>query len=253
MQFLAPAIILTEAFLGLLLSFFPKTRIISLFSLIFLLIITVGYTYGLVFKGVEDCGCFGHLKFLSSYPIIVFVRNAILIVLLFISIKNSSNSSIENYKTWLIIVTVIIIISFFTGSSYRITPIKKKSLPQLVDSGLLNFIETSPDSTYFVFLFSYKCPRCLNSIENLNKYEGDGIVDKVYGISTVNDGEEKYVEEFNKNFSPNFEIINCSKDLYNVTSDFPTSFLIENNQIVFAMKGELPCSYVLKTTLDKKK
>lgn len=253
MQLLAPIIILTEAFLGLLLLFFPKTRCISIVSLIFLLVITVGYAYGLVFKGLEDCGCFGRLKFLSSSPIIVFARNIVLIVLLLISIKNSSNSSIEGYKTWLIISTVIVIISFFTGSSYKVAPLKKKSLPQIADSGLQNFIKTSPDSTYFVFLFSYKCPRCLNSIENLNKYEEDGIADKVYALSTVSDGEERYVEEFTENFSHSFEIINCSKELYKFTTDFPTSYLIKNNQIVLAIKGELPCSYVLKTSLDKKK
>ncbi|MBO6024684.1 MAG: hypothetical protein J6P83_07530 [Bacteroidales bacterium] len=253
MQFLAPFIILTEAFLGLLLLFFPKTRLFSVFSLIFLFVVTVGYAYGIVFKGIEDCGCFGHLKFLSSSPIIVFARNAVLVVLLLISIKHNSNSSIENYKTWFIISIVVIIISFFAGFSYNITPIKKKSLPQLVDSGLQNFIETSPDSTYFVFLFSYKCPRCLNSIANLNTYEEDGIADKVYGLSTVSGGDEKFVETFNKNFSPNFTIINCSKELYKVTSDFPTSYLIKNNQIVMMMKGELPCSYVLKSSLDKKK
>ena len=253
MQFLAPIIILTEAFLGLLLFFFPKTRMISISSLTFLLVVTVGYAYGVIFKGIEDCGCFGHLKFLSSFPIIVFTRNAVLLVLLLLSIKYNDNSSIENYKTWLIISTVIIIVSFFAGFSYKIIPIKKKSLPQLVDSGLQRFIETSPDSTYFVFLFSYKCPRCLNSIANLNKYEEDSIADKVYGLSAVSDGDEKYVESFNKNFNPSFEIINCSKELFKVTSDFPTSYLIKNNQIVLVIKGELPCSYVLKSSLDKKK
>lgn len=253
MQFLAPIIILTEAFLGLLLVFFPKTRTFPIFSLVFLFIVTVGYAYGIVFKGIEDCGCFGHLKFLSSSPIIVFARNTVLIVLLLISIKYNSNSSIENYKTWFIISIVITIISFFAGFSYNITPVKKKSLPELADSGLQHFIETSSDSTYFVFLFSYKCPRCLNSIANLNNYEGDGIADKVYGLSIVSDGDENYVEKFNKNFSPNFEIINCSKELYKVTSDFPTSYLIKNNQIVLVMKGELPCSYVLKSSLDKMK
>ena len=253
MQFLAPIIILAEAFLGLLLLFFPKTRMFSIFSLIFLLVVIAGYAYGIVFKGIEDCGCFGHLKFLSSSPIIVFARNVVLVILLLISIKYNSNSSIENYKTWFIISIVLVIISFFAGFSYNVTPIKKKSLPQLVDSGLQRFIETSPDSTYFVFLFSYKCPRCLNSIANLNKYEEDGIADKVYGLSTVIDGDEKYVETFNKNFSHSFEIINCSKELFNVTSDFPTSYLIKNNQIVLMMKGELPCSYVLKSSLDKMK
>jgi len=252
-QFLAPIIILTEAFLGLLLFFFPKTRMFSVFSLIFLFIVTAGYAYGVVFKGIEDCGCFGRLKFLSSSPIIVFARNAVLIVLLLISIKFNTNSSIENFKTWLIISIIIVTVSFFAGFSYNINPIKKKSLPQLSNSGLQRFIETSPDSTYFVFLFSYKCPRCLNSIANLNKYEEDGIADKVYGLSTVGDGDEKYVETFNKNFNLSFEIVNCSKELFNVTSDFPTSYLIKNNQIVMMMKGELPCSYVLKSSLDKKK
>ena len=252
-QFLAPIIILTEAFLGLLLFFFPKTRMFSVFSLIFLFIVTAGYAYGVVFKGIEDCGCFGRLKFLSSSPIIVFARNTVLIVLLLISIKFNTNSSIENFKTWLIISIIIVTVSFFAGLSYNINPIKKKSLPQLSDCGLQRFIETSPDSTYFVFLFSYKCPRCLNSIANLNKYEEDGIADKVYGLSIVGDGDEKYVETFNKNFNPSFEIVNCSKELFNVTSDFPTSYLIKNNQIVMMMKGELPCSYVLKSSLDKKK
>lgn len=253
MQFLAPIIILAEALLGLLLFFFPKTRFISVLSLAFMLVITAGYTYGLIFKGITDCGCFGHIKFLSSSPALIFTRNVTLIALLLISIKHGSNSKIVNYQIWTIILTVIIIVSFFTGSSYKITPTKKKSLPLLEDSGLLNFIEISPDSTYFVFLFSYECPRCLNSIENLNKYEEDGIADKVYGLSVVQDGNNKYVEEFNRNFNHNFEIVNCSKELFNVTSEFPTSYLIKSNQIVMVIKGELPCSYVLRSSVDKKK
>ncbi|MDR0371204.1 MAG: hypothetical protein LBH80_05055 [Prevotellaceae bacterium] len=107
---------------------------------------------------------------------------------------------------------------------------------------LKEFVSTSKDSTYLVFTFTYLCPHCMNSIENLNRYESSGSVDKVIGIA-LEDSIAEY--RFKEIFKPEFSIRNYpAGTLFRLTNSFPVAYYIKNDSIMAELSGELPCSYV---------
>jgi hypothetical protein len=102
-----------------------------------------------------------------------------------------------------------------------------------------------------VFAFTYNCPHCLNSIENLKQYESVGIVDKVIGLVL----EDSIAEQaFRENFKPTFLVKNYHpKTLFLLTNSFPQTYYIRNDSIVMKFLGELPCAYVFAKEFQKRK
>lgn len=252
--FLSPVIIIIEMFLGLSLLLKIQLKRISFVSLLFLIALTLTYLYGWLFNDITNCGCFGNINILNSSPAFILVRNVILIYLS-IDLYLSSEKEIFNIDTIIKIcfATVICIVGFISG--YTLEKVgynnkKSKELPAIKETSLSSFINTSVDSTYLVFAFSYSCNHCLNSIENLKQYEKSGLVDKVIAF-TVNDDEKR--EKFVTNFEPNFEIRHLEKkDLIQLTRSFPRTFFIQKDTLQFTLSGELPSAYVLKDILDKR-
>jgi len=247
-QYLSPLIILTETSIGLSLIFQIQLKRISLISIILLLLFTFIYSYGIIFKGVEDCGCFGKISVLNNLPVITFIRNGILLYMLIAIWKKGEN--INKLNQWIIgvFLMVLCLVSFMSGYTYRFvnkTTVKQKYKARaMVDTPLKEFITTSKDSTYLVFAFTYTCPHCLNSIENLKQYETSGVVDKVIGIAVENSVAEKQFKEI---FKPEFSIKNYPpKIFFRLTNTFPTVYYIKNDSVMAVLSGELPCSYVFK-------
>lgn len=256
LSFLSPIIIITEIYLGLSLFLKVQLKKISFISFTFLICLTLTFIYGWVFKDITDCGCFGKINFLNSSPAFTIIRNIILIYLCIDLWLSSDNETInEKWITNVIFILTISIVSFMSGYTLKngIMSTKKKSKNKISvkESNLSDFMTLSPDSTYMVFAFSYTCPHCLNSIENLKQYEASGIVDKVIGIAVENDDKK---ESFEKLYKPNFTINEISKiDINKITSSLPKAFYIHNDSVVFTLSGELPSAYVLKDALKKKK
>jgi hypothetical protein len=140
------------------------------------------------------------------------------------------------------------LVAFMSGYSYKKANKRHNSKPAqaIEDTVLKEFINTSKDSTYLVFAFSYSCPHCLNSIANLKEYEQSGVVDKVVGLAL---GDSIVGTEFAKEFKPNFPIKNCSKELLRLTKEFPTAYYLKNDSVVMVFSGELPCSYILAKSI----
>ena len=145
-----------------------------------LILFTLIYLYGIYFRDIKDCGCFGRITLLNTSPTIVLARNTILMYLMVAIMVKCENKSVHSIPVYLVILCFECMAAFFSGHTYqhissynRITPVN------LAESKLNRFITTSPDSTYLIFAFSYTCPHCLNSIENLKEYEKSKTVDKV--------------------------------------------------------------------------
>ena len=114
--------------------------------------------------------------------------------------------------------------------------------------GLSEFLTPSKDSTYFVFVFSYSCPHCYSSIENLKQYERLGVADKVLALSFAVDSTTG--ERFNDIFNPDFQIKNYPpKQLFRLSNQFPVSYYIQNNTIKLEIRGLLPSGYLLQKQL----
>ena len=79
LQFISPIIIMTEVSVGLLLIFQVWQKWTAFSGAFLVTCFTVVYAYGLIFKGIEDCGCFGKITTLNTSPIVTFLRNSILL------------------------------------------------------------------------------------------------------------------------------------------------------------------------------
>ncbi len=250
--FLSPVIIIVEMFLGLSLLLKMHLRKISLISIIVLIGLTITYIYGWVFKDITDCGCFGNINMLNSSPVFTLVRNMVLICLC-VDLYLSNEKEVVDSKIYVNIcfLVAICIVSFISGYTLKKVDYNKDGkCIAIKDVELGTHVNTSVDSTYLVFAFSYSCSHCMNSIENLKRYEESGVVDKVIAL-TINNDEKR--EEFEKLYEPNFEIRHIErKELFKISNSLPRSFFIENDSIRFTISGELPSAYVLRYALNEK-
>jgi hypothetical protein len=250
LQFLSIFIVLVEALLGLALIFqihLKQTSFIGIFLIVFF---TVIYAYGLIFKEIKDCGCFGNISILNTSPIFTFVRNIILVYLLVsvwifsrktIQIKELSNAAEFILATILVVMCTV---AFISGYNYQeIEESNSNKIISIKDSPLKDIINISKDSTYFVFAFSYTCPHCLNSIANLKEYKESNIADNVIALALGDTVTEKTFAEI---FKPNFPIKNCTKELLNLTGTVPKAYYIKEDSIIVEFSGELPCAYLFK-------
>ncbi len=246
--FFAPLIVMAEVVIGLMLVLGIFEKYVALAGGMVVIVFTLIYAYGYAFIGIIDCGCFGEIEQLNMSPTMTFIRNAILLVLLFFIWRSGSNNCNLTTQAMAVSLSVIAVSAFMSGYSYR----------EAVDSGIIikhiaepvkntslgNMVSTSKDSTYWVFAFSYTCPHCANSIEHLNKYEKLGIVDTVIGLALVNPAAE---EAFRKHFKPSFSIKNVMPtELFNLTNTFPKSYYIRNDSIIIEIEGTLPNGILLK-------
>ena len=251
LYFISPLIVMAEVLIGLLLVFQLWQRWSAFAGVVLVFGFTLIYTYGLVFKGIEDCGCFGKITALNTSPVFTFVRNAVLIYLLIAVWRKGENRA--NINKWIIVTALIFmcLVSFMSGYSFRYVGKSKKPKEyqaQAVKGSILNeFVTTSNDSTYLVFVFTYSCAHCLNSIANLKEYEQSGVVDKVVGLAI---GDSVIGKKFAEDFKPNFPVKNYSKELLRLTNDFPTAYYIKKDSIIAILSGELPCSYVFNLSYN---
>jgi len=252
-SFVAPVIAWAEVVMGLALILRCYSKQTAFSATLFLVAVTCIYLYGYFRHNIIDCGCFGAVSKMNSVsPVFVVVRNLLLIILLYVIWKNA-----ETYKNHLaewkmaVIICVLSLSSFFAGKSYRPLFVAFNSETQsnyegkmLVQTPLSRFVSTSKDSVYLVFVFSYTCPHCLNSIENLKQYQSQKLVDKIIGLA-VQDSVTEAI--FTQNFQVEFPIKKySSKTVTSLTTKFPTAFYIKNNMIEKEIVGELPCVYNFK-------
>lgn len=255
LEYTAPVIIVAEVLLGFLLITGIKQRIVSTLSVIMLIIFTAGFAYGVLFRDVTDCGCFGDSGILGSTPAAVFIRNGILLAMLIIvAMKHKDTRISEKFPAYAGAALIVAgsLTAFMAGRTFRnihanrhgATPIE----PQAVASTALSeFISVHPDSSYLVFAFSYSCPHCLNSIANLNNYVAGHAVDKVIGIAA---GTAEQQQEFRRQFNPTFEIVNAPS-LKVLTKDFPKTYYILRDSVVLEFAGELPCHQILQNSMRR--
>jgi hypothetical protein len=254
-HFLAPVIIIAEIFIGLFLLFQISNRKISLAGLIAIAVFTSIYLYGYLRYDIKDCGCFGSFSLFNLPPSGVFIRNGILLYLLF-DIWRHGEPSYEKIHNWqkVIILIVISCVSFTAGYSSQNnfdfgSDDSQYQGKTIQETPLNEFVSLSNDSTYLIFVFSYTCSHCLNSIENLKQYETSGTVDKVYGLAWGDSiGEKNLIE----NFHPGFSITSYHPmTLFKITNRFPTAYYVKNNVVELVIHGELPCGYVLNKQIEK--
>jgi len=200
---------------------------------------------------ISDCGCFGHIAILNHSPIATIGKNLILVVFLLIIYRNADNISGGAGTSRIVMVSIIAAVSFLTGITSNgggALPKLSKSADGIREEMLQPYISTDPDSTYLVFLFSYNCPHCLNSIANLKEYKRLNKVDRTIAVAVANQEKQQW---FNETFKPDFEIKNVGRELLEVTDKFPVALFIKNDSIQIELSGTLPHPAVLDKALSK--
>lgn len=236
----APVIIFVELILGVLLIFNIHPRWISLASSIFIVVVSAVFLYGLIFKDITDCGCFGPLTWLNSKPWLTFLRNGVLLALLIPSLLKPQQGTNLSISSIVFMAVIGIAVMFMCGFSMHGAKCLQKSQNSfepilLKDSKLSELISCSSDSTYMVFAFSYSCPYCQNSIGNVNQYQQMGYVDKVIGIA-IEDSVAH--ERFERLFEINFTIKEVSQwTMAHLTNTLPTVYFIRHDSIYSQYSG----------------
>ena len=248
-EYAAPVIIIIEIYIGLAFLLQKNKYQITIFGLFFILFVSVIFIYGLIFKDITECGCFGKLKVFDNTPWLTIIRNIILTILCIDIIYYYKRNCIKGASLNIVQLTTICIVAigaFSCGYSTRFT--KKEQTPfqpqHVNESKLKEYITVSSDSTYLVFAFSYTCPHCINSIGNLSQYEPNGIVDKVIPLAIKNNEAKNRFDSF---FGDEYDIIHISKDsMLNLTKELPVAYYIKNDSIKDILKGELPSGLLFK-------
>lgn len=255
--YVAPAMPVIEIIVGLMLLFRKRLKYVISFSILLLFFFTIIFSYGYFTKGVDDCGCFGGIDILKMSPVIFFIRNGLLILLSVFIYSNIQNEKSDNNLSLahLILIFALILSSaliigircdlkkYLKKRPYTILNIddyhEKTFLNKNIHETVLSeYVSTSKDSTYIIFVFSYKCPHCIVSSHYLNEYIDNDVVDKVLGITKGTRKEERF---FSKNVKTKFDYKKIRFiEMNEITAFYPLSFYVENDTIRFKIKGSLP-------------
>ena len=256
-HYVAPFIVIAEIMIGasILLNIYRKLSYLIVIT--FLIGFTLVYTYAYYFKGITDCGCFGNIEFLSNNPIVVYIRN---IILLSVAIWLYNTETYIKGKITLdkkiIFFTLLLPSIFISGFSYNpfafsvdINPMEGKNINQ---SECVKYVDKSKKNQLLMFV-SYNCPHCWNSMENYKGYINSGVVDTSF-VYIVADKEVVKQEDREKffNYFPNIITSEIDKKDAQFIEAYPSSFLIMNDTIKKVLLGTLPSAFVIKEMFERK-
>ena len=241
--FLAPAIVIFELLLGLQLLLFINVKPVLLISFFTFIFFTGIFSYGYLVKDIESCGCFGSIlsKFLDT-PLVLYIKNTILIILSFVAYKTYKISKTSNTTLKIVIISIVTGYALFiAGYTYKPTmKINSPNIDKFLNKstkkvGLENFYKFSNDSTYIVIIFSYTCPHCLNTMANVNLFKESGYIDNIIYLP-VGGGQAKI------DFDNNYKIIGpkidgASAGISRISGTYPTILFIKNNSVIFVNEG----------------
>lgn len=247
MAWAAAVIIVVEAAAGVCLLLNIYSRQASLFSIGMIAVFSLAFLYAYLFKGVTDCGCFGKIKMLQLPVWGTFVRNTVLLLLLCVSWRLSDKTKLVVRKKYLVALGALLSVSFFAGYSFshKKNPVGTHPLYQraVKETVLPQLMHTSPDSTYLVVIFSYRCDGCWNYFNNVKRYNDTTVADRLVVFAAGKDSSGV----FNDYFHPDFEIREAEeKTLTQLTQVAPTMLYIAGDTIRHVIQGTIPTLYLFK-------
>jgi uncharacterized membrane protein YphA (DoxX/SURF4 family) len=245
----APFIILVEISIGLGLLLGIQTRKISIVAGLALVTFTGFYIYAYFVHGITDCGCFGRIKIIEMSPLAVCIRNVLLLgITVFIFIFPSQNVCRYFHIKIAACFLIMLISSFITGYTFRGEFLKKSKIHPLYGKSIqetaLSQLDTfSSDSTYLVYIFSYRCETCWNYMENLKQYYHSPLFDRLIVFAAGEDTNK----EFENLFKPEFEIKSVDEEiLFSLTPISPTLLYIQQDTVKHIIQGSLPSIYLFE-------
>ena len=258
---LAPVIILFEILLGLSLILLVNPIRDNIVAHCMLIVFTFLFAFAHFAYNVNDCGCFGAIKNANFPPLVSFIRNFVLIGMSFMVWRYYPITKIRTSK-WkkYVLVSVMAISIFLTGITTKSPlfaqtssfinaegPEMKGYQQNIKDTEFNKYVQTTDDKTYLLFCFSYTCPYCWNSIENLRSFIHSNTVDSVI-IFTVGNDRDRLI--FEDKFKQDFPVtILSSEAMDKLTFTYPTAFYVKHDTIQIVSPGQLSSPFVFESEI----
>lgn len=252
----APVLVCAELLLGLALLLGIRLRRAGAAATLLIGAVTAVYAYGLLFREVTDCGCFGPQSVLNGPPAVTFLRNGVLLALTAAVWRGGGDAGAVRPAVGCVLLGAMCLGTFIcgytlrAGASSRMPFRYEERREAIAGTPLAELANLSADSTYLVFAFSYTCPHCLNSIENLKRYEEQGAVDRVVALGLEHPAAER---RFREVFRPGFELHSLpAQTLFRLTNDFPKAWYIRRDSVRAVLEGELPAAVLFRAAFAGK-
>lgn len=236
---LAPAIILYELALGLALLAGYRPKLCGVLALAGVTAFTTAFFYANVFHGVEDCGCFGDNPLLNSNPPLVYARNAALAALAAFLVWRGGKHGLT-VRPWMAraFCLTLMAAAFWTGRTFRTPEAFAPRHPlfgkAVAETRLPQYVSLDKDSTYAVYVFSYDCPGCWDSMYNFMAYGRSHMADRLIGINVGGKGKRRFMECF----KPDFPIIEAGKGFTDMVSVVPSFLYVRNGVVRDIIQGK---------------
>lgn len=189
---------------------------------------TMIHSYGYFFNNVDNCNCFGPLEIMSSSYQLFIIRNVVLIGIGITLLAFQYPIGINiNSKVLTGLTFFLILVSVYSQQTplFKMTGIKEGDR---VEDTVLNEVYTfNPDSTYLLYLFSMRCPHCVDGIRNVNAFQENSIFSRVLGITYIQD-----ITVFKEKHRPTFNILTVDPAVFKKLSPtVPVMIMIKNNHV----------------------
>lgn len=246
---LAPFIILVELLVGICLLLRYRQRLFLYICGTLLVIFTIAYSYANLFHGIEDCGCFGDIE--TELPAwATYIRNVAMLILVFLLLKyEKDDNACSVWKSWFLALFMIVC-AFWTGNTWSLSTFYVNKFARahpligmkFGETPLTKYFQVSPDSTYLVWIFSYGCGSCVNSVENIKQYQ-TGVADRFIAFSVSEDKGEKKRRLLDIPFETRY----VGEELVGFIKTIPTLIYIEEGKIKFVIENGVPNVYLFKS------
>lgn len=248
---LSPIIIITEIIVGVCLVLRIYVRYSVLACIIMLLSFSFVYGYANIVNGIANCGCFGNID--VKLPVwATYLRNIVLFLLaLFLWIFGEKHNDYHQWKAkCYLLIPFMAVVIFWTGHTWKLSSFYVNRLAKphkLIGleanmTALKQYSNFSNDSTYVVWVFSYSCTGCINSIENIKQYQ-KGVADKFVALAVTDDKDGKKRELLDISFNP----IDVGEGLVGFIRIVPTLLYIEGGKIKYVIEHTVPNVYTFKS------
>ncbi|WP_020599381.1 MauE/DoxX family redox-associated membrane protein [Spirosoma panaciterrae] len=249
LRMFAPLVIGLEITLGFGLLFEVYRQRTGLLSLRLLILFTLIFTFGYIFLGISDCGCFGEV--LSMPPAISLLRNTFMIAMSYYIWKQPEKQvSLTVLKTTFAVVMGTVTFAT-TGFEMKKTYIEisvhegsnlsKTFLRPLID----------PNKDQLIFIFSPSCTHCQRVTPKINSYAETETVDEIVGVYS-NSVSSESLPEYKKKSAPVFRIVSMNKEsLRSITRTLPTVLLVHRGYVNKIYMGNIPDPHQTVATYNK--
>lgn len=246
---LSPVIIVCEIAVGMLLLLHVQTKVGSYLSMLMLIVFTCAFSYAYFVHGIKDCGCFGSLY--TRLPVwAVYVRNILLFVMSCCIVRYGEPKNCAWNKASISIMLLVMTVAVFqTGHTWSLSTFYVNRFPQshpllgleVSKTPLASYVDIPKDSTGIVWVFSYSCGGCLNSIENIKKYQ-KGVADRFIPLSVDEDTDGN----MHQMLDIPFDAVNVGENLVGFIKVVPTLLYINEGRIRYVIEESVPSVYQFK-------